>query len=162
MLEKARIRKVGLALAAAGALCLSTWVGAEARPFGLLLGGAFHHFGGFAGGFHHFGGFGGGFPARGFDNGLRGGAFGFRQPGVGYSGSRQVGIGDRGYGSAGGTSRWESGTGRGRYWGGYGAAAAGVGAIGELGAYSSGGTTPDSDESDYLANRYFGYPGYGH
>src|SRR5262249_10977620 len=36
MLEKGRCKKIGLGLVAAAALCLSTWTGAEARPFGLL------------------------------------------------------------------------------------------------------------------------------
>src|SRR5262249_58550309 len=95
--EKGRLQKVGFALVAAGALCLSTWTHAEARPFGLLLGGGFHHLGGF-----HPGGFGGGFHPGGFGGGFRGGAVGFRQAGVGYPGFRQAGIGYRGYGAAGG------------------------------------------------------------
>src|SRR6267154_6365723 len=60
MSQKRRVQKFGLALVAAGALSLSTWTGAEARPLGLLLGGGFHHLGGFGGGFRHLGGFGGG------------------------------------------------------------------------------------------------------
>src|SRR5262249_61324770 len=85
MLQKHRLQKLGLALVAAGALSLSTWTGAEARPLGLLLGGGFHHLGGFGGGFH-----------PGFGGGLRGGALGFRPAGLGY----------RGFGAAGGARRW--------------------------------------------------------
>src|SRR5262249_42009047 len=76
MLEKGRGQKLGLALVAAGALCLSTWTVADARPFGLLLGGGFHHLGGLGGGFHP-GGFGGG---------LHGRALGVRHPRGGYPG----------------------------------------------------------------------------
>ena len=146
MLEKGRSRKVGLALAAAGTLCLSTWTGAEARPFGLLLGG----------GLHHFGGLGGGFRPGGFGGGLHGGAFGFHQTGVGYAGFRQAGVGYRGYGSAGGSRRWEGGSGHARYWGAYGAA----GAIGALGAY--GYSTQDYENGGYPANSYYAYPAYGY
>jgi len=158
MLEKGRFKKVGLALVATGALCLSTSTGAVARPFGLLLGGGLHHLGGFGGGLHRFGGFGGGFRPGGFGGGLHGGGIGFRQAGVGYPGFRQAGIGYRGYGSAGG-SRWQNGSGR--YWGAYGAAAA-VGAIGAAGASSSGYSTQDSDNSQYPANSYYAYPAYGY
>src|SRR5215472_2295684 len=83
MSQKRRVQKFGLALVAAGALSLSTWTGAEARPFGLLLGGGFHHLGGFGGGFHP-GGFGGGFRPGGFGGGFHGGGYGFRQAGIGY------------------------------------------------------------------------------
>ena len=153
-----RAQKVGLALVAAGALSLSTWTGAEARPFGLLLGGGFHHLGGFGGGFRHLGGFGGGFRPPGFGGGFHGGAFRFRQPGLGYPGFRQAGPGYRGFGSAGGSRRWQSGSGRGRYWGAYGAAAA----AGAMGAYSNGYPTTDSDNSGYPAYGYYGYPAYGY
>ena len=147
MSQKGRVRKFGLALVAVGALSLSTWTGAEARPFGLLLGG----------GFHHLGGFGGGFRPAGFGGGFRGGAFGFRQAGLGYAGFRQAGLGYRGFGSAGGSRRWQSGSGRGRYWGAYGAALA----VGAMGAYSNGYPTTDSDNSGYPAYGYYGYPAYG-
>jgi len=149
MLEKGRMQKLGIGLVAAGALSLSTSTGAEARPFGLLLGGGLHHLGGF-GGFHHFGGFGGGFSPGGF-GGLQRGVIGLRQAGVGY----------RGYGPAGGSGRWRSGSGRGSYWGAYGAAAA-VGAIGAAGAYSNGYSTQDSENSQYPANGYYAYPAYGY
>jgi hypothetical protein len=147
MSQKRRVQKLGLALVTAGALSLSTWTGAEARPFGLLLGGGFHHLGGFHhfGGFHPLGGFGGGLRSGG--GGFRGGPFGFRQAGPGY----------RGLGSAGGSSRRYSGSGRGRYWGAAGAAAA----VGAMGAYSSGYPATDSDNSGYPAYGDYGYPAYG-
>lgn len=155
MAQRHRVQKFGLALVAAGALSLSTWTGAEARPFGLLLGGGFHHLGGFGGGFRHLGGFGGGFrPAGGA---FRGGPFGFRQPGLGYPGPRQAGLGYRGLGSAGGNRRSYSGSGRGRYWGAYGAAAA----VGAMGAYSNGYPATDSGNSDTPTYGYYGYPAYG-
>jgi len=148
MLEKGRNRKVGLGLVAAAALCLSTWTGAEARPFGLLLGGGFHpHLGGLGVGFHHPGGLAGGFRPGGFGGGFHGGPVGFRQAGLGY----------RGYGSR----RWDGGAGRGGYWGAYGAAAA-VGAIGSYSGSSGGYTSTESDDSDYRAYRYYGYPAYGY
>ena len=156
MLQRRRVQKFGLALVAAGALSLSTWTGAEARPFGLLLGGGFHHFGGFGGGFRPLGGFGGGFRSAG--GGFRGGPFGFRQAGRGYPGFRQAGPGYRGFGSAGGSRRWQSGSGRGRYWGAYGAALA----VGGMGAYSNAYPTTDSDNSGYPAYGYYGYPAYGY
>ena len=144
---KRRVQKFGLALVAAGTLSLSTWTGAEARPFGLLLGG----------GLHHLGGFGGGFRPGGLGGGFRGGAFGFRQPGLGYPGFRQPGVGYRGLGSPVESRRWRSGSDRGRYWGAYGTL--GVGAIG---AYSYGYPNTDSDNSGYPAYRYYGYPSYGY
>ena len=144
MSQKRRVPKFALALAAVGALSLSTWTSAEARPFGLLLGG----------GLHHLGGLGGGFRPLGLGGGLRGGAFGFRQPGFGYSGFRQAGLGYRGFASAGGSRGWRGGPGRGRYWGAYGAAAVGIGAVG---AYSNGYSTTGSDSSGY-----YGYPAYGY
>jgi hypothetical protein len=144
MSQKRRVQKFGLAVVAAGALSLSTWTGAEARPFGLLLGGGFHHLGGFGGGFR--------------PGGFRGGPLGFRQGGLGSPGSRQGGLGYRGFGSAGGSRHWGSGSGRGRYWGAYGAAAA----VGAMGAYSNGYPTTDSDNSGTPANGYYGYPAYGY
>jgi hypothetical protein len=172
MSQRRRVQKFGLAVVVAAALSLSTWTGAEARPFGLLLGGGLHHLGGFGGGFRP-GGFGGGFRPGGFGGGLRpggfdggfrpgggfrGGPFGSRQAGLGYPGFRQAGVGNRGFGSAGGGRR--SGSGRGRYWSAYGAAAA-VGAVGAAGAYSNGYPTTDSDNSGYPAYGYYGYPAYG-
>ena len=88
MSRRRRVQKFGLAVVAAGALSLSTLTGAEARPFGLLLGGGLHHFGGFGGGLHRFGGFGGGIRPGGFGGGFHGGPLGFRQAGVGYPGFR--------------------------------------------------------------------------
>ena len=148
------VRKLGLAVLAAGALMLSTWTGAEARPFGLLLHGGFPHLGGFGGGFPHLGGFGGGFRPPGV--GFHSGPFGLRQAGPGYPGFRQADGGYRGFGSAGASRQWRSGSGRGRYSGAYGAAAA----VGAMGAYASGYPTTDSGNSDYPAYRY-GYPAYG-
>jgi hypothetical protein len=162
MSQKRPVQKLGLALVAAGALSLSTWTSAEARPFGLLLGGGLHHLGGF-GGFHHFGGLGGGFRPGGFGGGFRGGPLGFRQAGLGYPGFRQAGVGYRGIGS--GSRRSYRGSGRGRTWGAYGAAAA----VGAASAYSSGYATTNSDNSGdpaygygYPAYRYYGSPAYGY
>jgi U1 small nuclear ribonucleoprotein len=145
MCEKRRVQKFWPALVTAGALSVSTWTGAQARPFGLLLGGGFHHIGGL-GGFHQFGGFGGGFRP-GFGGGFHGRTFGVRQAGLGYGG----------FGSAGG-SRWHGGSGRGRYWGAYGAAAA----IGVVGAYSSGYPGADTDNGRYSSYGYYGDPAYGY
>ena len=152
MLQRRRVQKFGLAVVAAGALSLSTLTGAEARPFGLLLGGGFHHLGGF----RHLGGFGGGIRPGGCGGGFHGRSLGFRQSGLGYPGFRQGGLGNRGFGSAGGSRH--GGSGRGRYWGAYGAAAA----VGAMGAYSSGYPTTDSDNSGYPAYGYYGYPANGY
>ena len=145
MSQKRRVQKLGLAVVVAGALSLSTWTGAEARPFGLLLGGGFHHLGGFGGGFRPLGG------------GFHGGPFGFRQPGLGQPGFRQAGPGYRGFGSAGGGRRWQGGSGRGRYLGAYGAAAA----AGAMGTYADGYPTTDSGSSGYPYG-YYGYRPYGY
>jgi hypothetical protein len=155
MSQRRRVQKSWLGLVAAGSLSLSTWTGVEARPLGLFLGGGLHHLGGFGGGLHHFGGFGGGFRPPG--GGFRGGPFGFRQAGRGYSGFRQAGLGYRGVGSVGESRRGRGGSGRGRYWGATGAAAA----VGAMGAYSNGYATTDSDNSGYPAYGYYGYPAYG-
>jgi hypothetical protein len=158
MSQKRRAQKLGLTLVTAGALSLSTWAGADARPFGLLLGGGFHHLGGF----HHFGGFGGGLRP-GVAGGFRGGPLGFRQAGLGYPGFGQAGVGYRGIGS--GSRRSYRGSGRGRSWGAYGAAAA----VGAAGAYSSGYPTTNSDNGGdpaygygYPAYRYYGSPAYAY
>jgi hypothetical protein len=134
MLQKPRMRKLGLAFVAAGALSLSAWTSAQARPFGLLLGGGFHPLGGFGSGFRP-GGFGGRFD---------GGAFGLRQAGPGY----------RGFDSAGADRRWRSGSGRGRYRG------SAPLAVGAAGAYSYAYTTTDSDNGDDPAYRHYDRPAY--
>lgn len=136
MSPKHRVQKLGLALIAAGALSASTWTGAQARPFGLLLGGGLHHLGGF-GGLRPLGGFGGGLRPPGFGRGFYGG------PGY------------RGFASAGETRRWGRGSGRERYWGAYAAPLA----VGATGAYYGYART-DSDNGAYPAYRYSDYPAY--
>jgi hypothetical protein len=153
MLQKPRMRKLELAFVAAGALSLSAWTGAEARPFGLLLGGGFHHLGGF-GGFHPLGGFGGGFHPGGFGDRIDGRAFGLRQAGLGYPGFRQAGPGDRSFEPARVDRRWRSGSGRGRYWG------AAPLTVGATGAYSYAYTSTDTNNGDYPAYRHHDRPAY--
>jgi hypothetical protein len=147
MLQKYRVQRLGLALVAAGALSVSTSTGAEARPFGLLLGGGLHL--GAFGAFHPLGGF----RSPGFGRGFYGGAVGFRQAGFGYPGFRQAGPGYRGYGSVDVTRRWRNGPGRGRYWGAYAAPLA----VGATGAYAYGYPHSDSGDSGYPAYGNYGY-----
>ena len=153
MLQRHHVRKLGLALVAAGALSLTAWTDAEARPFGLLLGGGLPHLGGL-GAFHPLGGFGGGLRPPGFGRGFYGGPLGFRQPGLGYPGFRQAGPGYRGFASVGETRRFRGGSDRSRYW--RYAAPAVVGATGAYYGYSRS----DSDNNDYPASGYYGYPTY--
>jgi hypothetical protein len=151
MLQKHRVQRFGLALVVAGALSVSTWTGAEARPFGLLLGGGLHHLGGI-GAFHPLGGF----RPPGFGRGFYGGAVGFRQAGFGYPGFRQAGPGYRGYSSVDVTRGWRNGPGRDRYRGAYAAPLA----VGAMGAYAYGYPRTDSDNNGYPASGYYGYPAY--